>query len=150
VKSDFGAADKLIVAAQAAVAGRSRPGGLPGEPGTEASNGADDALLTFARRARIPLITNEGYTKDGLLDIRLRKRAKEAGVEVFTAAEFHAGKMNEAEEVETFLALFRARMPAYLAARERELGKDLGEKVLDLIHSYYRMVLRGELAGAPG
>ncbi len=110
------------------------------------SNGADRALLSFAQKANLPLITNEGYTKDGVFDERLRKRAKEAGVSVFTAREFYAGKIDEAKEIDSFLLRFRDAMPGFLAARERERGKDLGGEVLKLIHGYYRMILRGEFA----
>ncbi len=105
------------------------------------------AFCAKLKRARsAPFDTNEGYTKDGVFDERLRKRAKEAGVSVFTAREFYAGKIDEAKEIDSFLLRFRDAMPGFLAARERERGKDLGGEVLKLIHGYYRMILRGEFA----
>ena len=87
------------------------------------SNGADRALLSFAQKANLPLITNEGYTKDGVFDERLRKRAKEAGVSVFTAREFYAGKIDEAKEIDSFLLRFRDAMPGFLAARSARGGR---------------------------
>jgi hypothetical protein len=118
---------------------------MPREPGTERSNEADAALIEAARELGVPLITNEGYSQDGVVDEKLRKRARDAGVPVFTPREFWSGKLDEQEAIEWFLSMFAAKMPSYLAERERDHGKaDLGEGVLKIIHGYYRLVLRGE------
>jgi hypothetical protein len=121
---------------------------MPREPGSEMSNIADTALLDVAREHGLPLITNEGYTPDGIRDEKLRKRALDAGVRVFTPREFYADKIDETAEVAWFLGKFVEEMPDFLAAREREMGKrDLAEDVLKLIHGYYRLVLLGQSEG---
>ena len=120
----------------------------PTEPGTEAGNQADAALVAYARDNALPLITNEGYTMTGVVDAKMRKLAREAGVAVFAPREFYAGKLVEDDEIEAFLQRFRDEAPGYLATRRAEHGaEDKMNEVLEWVFGYYRLILRGEVAG---
>jgi hypothetical protein len=121
---------------------------LPQEPGNEAKNEADLALVAYCKEHSLPLITNEGYSHTGIVDEGMRKLAKHAGVGVFTPREFYQGKMNEAEEIEAFLGRFRDQAAGHIDARKKELGEDdKGREVLAWIHGYYRHILLGETEG---
>jgi hypothetical protein len=120
---------------------------MPTEPGTEAKNEADAALIECAKKHNLPLITNEGYTPKGLVEIKMRKLAREAGVQVFAPREFYAGKIDEAEEIAAFLQRFREHAPGYLKERNQTLGPDQMGKVLGWIIGYYRMILLGVVEG---
>src|SRR5580704_11789456 len=101
---------------------------MPTQPGSEAGNDADEAYVAFAKEHRLPLITNEGYEQNGIVDKRMRKLAKDAGVSVFAPREFCAGKIDEAVEIEDFLQRFKEQAPVYMEARKKELGEDkIGE-----------------------
>jgi hypothetical protein len=78
-------------------------------------NEADDELLRLALERSIPLITFEGHTPNGLIDQKLREKAKKAGADVFTPGEFVMGKLDEAA-VDGFLARYQDRAQAF--ARE--------------------------------
>jgi hypothetical protein len=128
-----------------------RPG-MPVMPGNEARSQADQALVNFARSLDVPLITNEGYTQDGIVDQNhgLRPLARDAGVQVFAPREFYAGKIDEVQEIEDFLRRFREQAPAYIDVRRASLGPDdRGEEVLNWIYGYYRMVLLGDTTATP-
>jgi hypothetical protein len=56
---------------------------MPTQPGTEAKNDADKAYIDYAKQHGLPLITNEGYGQNGLVDEKMRKLAKDAGVAVY-------------------------------------------------------------------
>jgi hypothetical protein len=101
----------------------------------------------FAKEHALPLVTNEGVTQSGIAEEKMRKRARNAGVSVFSPREFYLGKIDEEEEIEAFLTRFRAQVPRYLEARKRELGEDNVAEVLLWIYGYYRLVLRGEVEG---
>jgi len=121
---------------------------MPAAPGSEASNGADDALIAYAKKNAIPLITNEGYTVRGLADEKMRKRAKDAGVYVYAPHEFYAGKINESDEIEAFFERFKEQAPLHLESRRTKFGP--GDKMghtLDWVFNYYRMILLGEVEG---
>jgi hypothetical protein len=120
---------------------------MPPQPGNEAKNDADKAYIDFAKAHGVPLITNEGYGPSGIVDEKMRKLAKDAGVAVFAPREFCAHKIDEAAEIEGFLRRFKEQAPAYMAAREKELGEDDISKLLTFIYGYYRMILRGEVDG---
>jgi len=105
----------------------------PSEPGTASGNDADRLLVEIAKEHGLPLITNEGYSMNGIVDEKLRKRAQDAGVQVFTPREFCQGKLDETEEISAFLQRFREQAVRYLEARQRELGPDKGYEVISLM-----------------
>ncbi len=109
------------------------------------SNAADRHLLEYAKEHSLPLITNEGNGQDGLADVKLRLKAKQEGVGVFSPREFYDGKLDEGEAVDAFFSRFRKQVPRYLR-RDRRLGR--AERTtghLQLLLDYFRMVLRGEI-----
>jgi hypothetical protein len=120
---------------------------VPTQPGTESKNQADAAYIDLAKRNGLPLITNEGYGQNGIVDEKMRKLAKDAGVAVFAPREFYPGKVNEAAEIEDFLRRFKKTAPAYMEKREKELGEDDIGKLLGFMYGHYRMILRGEVEG---
>lgn len=86
---------------------------------------ADNELLQEARTKRISLVTNEGNTMDGvpqddfqLKRRNLRRKAKEAGVQVFTPEEFvRHYQIDEEESALWFLSEFRAKALSYIHAQ---------------------------------
>jgi hypothetical protein len=121
---------------------------MPTQPGGEAGSDADKAYVAFAKEHGLPLITNEGYGQNGIVDEKMRKLAKDEGVAVFAPREFYAGKIDEAVEIEAFLRRFKEQAPAYMEERKRDLGEDNIGEVLTWIFGYYRMILRGEVEGS--
>lgn len=74
----------------------------------------DDLLLEAARKEGLPLVTDEGNTKDGIRPEGLRKKAIAAGVDVYTPGEFLAlHKLDAARAAAEFFARFDAERPAY-------------------------------------
>jgi hypothetical protein len=120
---------------------------MPTEPGDASGNDADRLLVEFAKEHALPLITNEGFTQRGVVEEKMRKRAREAGVSVFSPRQFYLGKIDEAAEIEAFLSRFRDQVPRYLEARKRELGEDNVAEVLSWVYGYYRLILKGEAEG---
>jgi hypothetical protein len=118
------------------------------EPGSEAGNEADRALVAFAKQHALPLITNEGYTQNGIVDEKMRKLAKDEGVQVFTPREFWLRRFDETKAIEGFFQAFLDQAPLYMVARRKELGEDKIREVLDRVYGYYRLVLLGEVAGS--
>jgi hypothetical protein len=108
---------------------------------------ADDRLLALAQKHDLPLITNEGYTKSGIQDEKLRMNAQAKGVPVFTPREFYEGKLDEPTQTQAFFQRFADRAPAYIETHEREFGpseiRDFLPRMLDI----YRHILTGETEG---
>ncbi|HEX7602584.1 MAG TPA: hypothetical protein VF316_13300, partial [Polyangiaceae bacterium] len=65
-------------------------------PSHEAGNAADGAIVEFAKKKGLPLITNEGFTETGYSEGKIAKRAKAGGVSVFFPKDFCLGRMDEA------------------------------------------------------
>ena len=63
---------------------------------------------------------------------------------VFAPCEFYEGKIDEAQEIASFLKRYRDEAPRYLSARDEQ---DEMWKVLQWVEGYYRMILRGDVAG---
>ena len=108
---------------------------------------ADLALLDYAEKNGLPIVTNEGVTPDGLNDTKknsMRKRAPDRGVHVFAPREFYEGKIDPDEEIEAFFQRFRERAPVYL---ERRGFRDEMGKVLGVVHGIYKMTLQGVVEG---
>ncbi len=118
---------------------------MPSEPQVERGNEADDALLDYARQRALPLITNEGSSAVGLRDDHgLRKKAKDAGVDVFTPREFYAGKIVERRAIDDFLGRYQEHVPRYKARREREFPGDKMGELVDWVLGFYKMILNAE------
>ena len=108
-----------------------------------AGNRADHTLCEKAQELRVPLITNEGYRESGVLeDVKLRKRAKEAGVPVFTPREFWEGKFDE----EAACASFFVRLKEAAHQRIADGPAHLPD-LYPYIAGYYRHVVYGVTAG---
>jgi hypothetical protein len=120
---------------------------MPTQPGTEAKNDADKAYIDYAKQHGLPLITNEGYGQNGLVDEKMRKLAKDAGVAVYAPREFYQGQIDEAAEIEAFLQRFKEQVPVYMDVRKKLLGEDKIGAVLTWVYGYYRMILLGEVEG---
>jgi hypothetical protein len=107
---------------------------------------ADRALVALAAEKSIPLVTTEGYSRDGSIDETrlIRREARAQGVTVLTPREYYAGKMDETAEIDAFLQRFYDRVPVYL---ERRGKRDAMHKLLANVHGFYRFVLRGEVEG---
>jgi hypothetical protein len=121
---------------------------MPEQPDGEAGNDADATYIAVAKEHGLPLITNESYGQNGIVDEKMRKQAKDAGVAVFAPREFCAGRIDEAVEIEHFLRRFKDQAPVYIEARRKDLGEDDIDEVLTWIFGYYRMILRGEVEGS--
>jgi len=76
-------------------------------------NAADDRLLILAQQLGKPLIPNEGYGPNGVTDIKLRKRALDTGVRVFTPRQFWSGNLDETAELRAFFERFAAEAHDY-------------------------------------
>lgn len=84
----------------------------------------DDLLLHLARKYGAPLITNEGYSLQGVSDLKkdkLRFRAKEQGIEVHTPREFWGGRMGE-RACRKFLARYDRVVPRFLRRQNNAAG----------------------------
>lgn len=111
------------------------------KPGNEAKNAADEAYIAQAKESRLPLITNEANGPNGIVDEKMRKLAKDAGVPVFAPREFYAGWIDEGLEITNFLRRFTTESHGYMNARRKKFGEDKTSDVLDWVYGYYRLVL---------
>lgn len=105
---------------------------------------ADRELVRFATEHGLPLITNEGFGPHGVSNIKLRKRAQKAGVDVFTPRQFYDGKLEENVAIEGFLSAFREARPEYLAKHPKP---QIASTSLDVLFGLYHHVLLGETNG---
>jgi tetratricopeptide (TPR) repeat protein len=113
-------------------------------PGTEVGGNVDRVLLKVAKEHAIPLITNAGNRPSGVNKVKLRALAQAEGVQVYTPAEFYRGKMDESEEIDSFLRRFVQEGREHLMRREKEFGSDDSVGFMDLLLGYYRYVLLKE------
>lgn len=101
-----------------------RPKVLPnwhdvGDPRMEAKgNAADRELVRLAQQYDLPLVTFEGHTPEGIVEKKkkLRERAKDAGVPVFTPGEYLTSRARRNvtdADVGRFLARYEQRAPAF-------------------------------------
>jgi hypothetical protein len=119
--------------------------GMPSEEAVEPTGSKADAfLIDYAKQHGLPLITNEGFSPDGIRNEKMRKKAIAACVRVFTPREFYAGRVDEQSEIRTFLRRFDRRAPRYIAAYSRPV---VARDSLGWMSGYYRHVLLGETAG---
>ncbi len=117
-----------------------------GEP-EHAGNAADDHLVTLARRLKAPLITNEGFTIEGVNEAHgIRGLARARGVRVFSPAQFWRGKMSEGGAVRHIFQRFDREAPKYL--RSQSYGDGAKQALLDR-RNILRYLLQGESAHGP-
>lgn len=104
---------------------------------------ADLVLLELAKRKNVPVVTNEGFTRDGVIDSGLRKRCRNAGVRVYSTVEYL-----QSLGVDTALAarhFLKACEPAIVHAYvEAELSPRAWRHVIEDIYPLYRLILLGE------
>jgi hypothetical protein len=80
------------------------------KPGGERANAADAALVEAAKEFGVPLITNEGFTKDGYGEGKIGKRASVAGVTWYHPRKYPRGRSTKPR---------RSRPSSSAAARRR-------------------------------
>jgi hypothetical protein len=112
----------------------------PDTPTRETGNAADAALIAYAKKSGLPLITNEGFTSTGYFEGKIARRARAEGVAVFFPHQFYAQKIDEAAEIEDFVRRFVTNAPAFTDARQRP---ELVRATLDHMEGYFRHVLLG-------
>lgn len=92
----------------------------------------DNLLLATAKRAGLPLITNEGYSETGVSDIKLRGKCVAQGVPVFIPRHFWIGKLDAKLEGTRLLQRFDEMAPPYLAAADTRLRHHLQRALVDV------------------
>ncbi len=108
-------------------------------------NAADEALVDYAINHNVPLITNEGYGIGGVSPTKLRKKAKDRGVEVYTPKEYVAErKLDEDAAATSFIDSYRKNAPRYF--RSAPHPKVMEDSMLYTL-GYFRHVFFGEAEG---
>jgi hypothetical protein len=107
------------------------------------STAADNYLLDVAALSGVPLITNEGSGVAGIKALKLRKKAINRGVPVFTPGEFIKGKIDEDAAIGRFLEDFDRAAPTYIETLPRERRMIMKDS-LDGVEATFRHILRGE------
>lgn len=103
----------------------------------------DDKLLELAKEHSAPLITNEGYSIDGVSSNdpkKLRARGAAKQLRVFTPREFWQGQMGD-RAWRRFLKRFTDAAPKFI---KREAHPEAMEKALGEYHSILRHVFFGK------
>ena len=106
----------------------------------------DTALLEMAKNNKLALIPNEGFSKDGIDDVKLRARAKNDHLQVRTPREFFSGRLHEVRAIDHFLAAFAKHAPRTIA---KHPNPEVCAESLALMQSTYRHVLLGEINNGP-
>jgi hypothetical protein len=122
---------------------------VPEDESTRQPSGdaADLALLDYAEVNSLAIVTNEGVYPDELRDTKrgsMRRRGPARGVRVCAPRQFYGEHMDVDVEIDTFLEAFKSRAREYIEARG---FRDKIHKVLQWIHGYYQMILRGIVNG---
>jgi hypothetical protein len=110
-------------------------------PANVSSNAADRFLIAAAKEHGVPLITNEGYSKAGIANKKMRALASDEGVAAFSPREFISGEIDEISASASFLARFCEEAPGHF--------RDHDQEGLTWIEGYYRMILLGEASSRP-
>jgi hypothetical protein len=115
----------------------------PTSPEVVKGTAADRLLIEKGKAFCVPIITNEGSRPSGVVEDKLRKRAREAGVVAVTPKEFCVGKIeNERALIDDFLSRFRQLTPE----RVRN-GPPHRPELLKRMHDYYSHVLLDTVDG---
>lgn len=112
-----------------------------------AGDAADLAILAYAERNAIPIVTNEGVTADGIIETKrtnMRRRGQGRGVRVFSTREYRA-QLDVSEAIESFLNRFYAEASKYLTTVRRD--GDGWRELLQWVYGYYKLILLGEVEG---
>lgn len=122
---------------------------LPDRDADIKGDGCDDLLLELARDHRAPLITNEGYSLQGVSiadKTKLRARALDAGLEVRTPREFwtrRVGAQTEPERCDRFLARFDRVAPKFIQSQKSK-DRIAAQRAVEFRRGVLRHVLYGE------
>ncbi len=106
-------------------------------------NACDDRLLDLAEQHRAPLITNEGYSVNGISNDepgKLRAKAHKRGIKVYTPRQFWDGHMGE-RATKKFMARFDAMAPKYLQGQGR---RPAAVRAVDLRRGILSHIFLGE------
>jgi hypothetical protein len=126
-------------------------GWAPGMPPTPdpamTGNRADAALVAYAQQHGKPLITNEGISHSGTrnTDKWLLKRARAAGVQIFSPEDFYQGKINVRRAARRFIAAFRRGVWDFVQTMPKPA---FVSETVPLIDGYFRFVLLNEKPSA--
>jgi hypothetical protein len=104
---------------------------------------ADRMLVSIAKAYDLPLITNEGHSKTGVIDEgkAIRRFAREDGVDLCTPVEFWHGQIDAIEASYRILTKFRNRRGFFIKGQS-----DVGglEGLLDEVFDYLQYILFSE------
>jgi hypothetical protein len=106
----------------------------------------DNLLLDLAKRAGLPLITNEGYSESGVANIKLRGKCVVQSVPVFIPRHFWIGKLDPNVEGVRLLQRFDTLASPYLAAAPDRLRPHLQKALVDVRRVVHHL-LTGEIVG---
>jgi len=107
-----------------------------------AGEACDDYLVQVAKLNHVPLVTNEGYSPRGIDDAHgLRRKARDAGVGVFTPREYWLGKINPKRAARRFIHDFREGVPRYL--RQNASNATALAEAFSWIDGYFHHILYG-------
>lgn len=105
-------------------------------------NAADTRLLGVAKEWAVPLITNEGFGPNGAVPGRLRDRARQAGVAVYTPSEFVGDQLKLAVELPRLLKRLRIGVGPFMDGHP---APAVGLDGVGLVFGYLQHVLYGTL-----
>lgn len=122
--------------------------GVLGDIGSPSGTAADDALLQWAKDARIPLITNEGDRGDGTFateragKLNLRGKAVREGVTVYSPEEFLAARsVDISGEARRFLEAFDEQAGAGVPLPWGVSSPGMTDAALDRLAIIYKYTL---------
>jgi hypothetical protein len=112
----------------------------PGDHGLT-GNRADDYIVQIAKDNTVPLISNEGFSPQGVDDLHgIRGKARATGADVKTPREYWEGKVNPKRASRRFIADFRNAVPRII---RRVPNAAVVAKALSWIDGYFQHIFFG-------